>query len=69
MHLLKEGRGLWSDSHFKVPGWVIARGDLLVGLGAFSLSLKALTMDGGKVWPFSQISTSFLIFSYEQPSL
>jgi hypothetical protein len=40
------------------------RVNLLVGLGAFSLSLKELTIEIGNVWPFSQISTSFLIFSF-----
>lgn len=30
----------------------------------FSLSLKPSIMSAGKVWPFSQMSTSFLIFSY-----
>jgi hypothetical protein len=38
--------------------------NLLVGLGAFNLSLKELTIEVGNVWPFSQISTSFFIFSY-----
>lgn len=43
--------------------------NLLVVRGAFSFSLNELTMEGGNVWPFSQISTSFFIFSYEQPSM
>lgn len=30
-----------------------------------SFSLNPLSMSAGKVWPFSQISTSFLIFSYK----
>lgn len=38
--------------------------NLLVGLSAFNLSLKELTMEAGNVCPFSQISTSFLSFSY-----
>ena len=32
--------------------------------GVFSFSLKELSICKGKVWPFSQISMSFLIFSY-----
>jgi len=47
-----------------LPGGVV---EAFVSLGAFSLSLNELTMEAGNVWPFSQISTSFLIFSYEQP--
>lgn len=38
----------------------------LLGLGAFSFSLNEATMEGGNVWPFSQMSTSFFSFSYEQ---
>jgi len=38
---------------------------LWVGDGAFSLSLYGVSMASGKVAPFSQISTSFLIFSYK----
>jgi hypothetical protein len=44
------------------------RVNILVGRGAFSVSLNELTMEGGNVWPFSQISTSFFIFSYGQSS-
>jgi hypothetical protein len=44
-----------------LPGGVV---EAFVGLGAFSLSLKELTIEVGNVWPFSQISTSFFIFSY-----
>jgi len=44
-----------------LPGGVV---DAFVGLGAFNLSLKELTMEVGNVWPFSQISTSFFIFSF-----
>jgi hypothetical protein len=36
---------------------------LLCAAGVLSFSLKELSMERGKVWPFSQISTSFLIFS------
>lgn len=32
--------------------------------GALSFSLKDASKLGGNVWPFSQMSTSFLIFSY-----
>jgi hypothetical protein len=32
--------------------------------GALSLSLKDASKLGGKVWPFSQMSMSFFIFSY-----
>jgi hypothetical protein len=58
-----------------VSTWAVQSGEdkvrvnLLVGPGAFSFSLNELTMEGGNVWPFSQISTSFFIFSYEQPSM
>ena len=39
--------------------------NLLVGLGALNLSLNELTMEAGNVWPFSQMSTNFFIFSYK----
>lgn len=32
--------------------------------GALSFSRKDASRLGGNVWPFSQMSTSFLIFSY-----
>lgn len=38
--------------------------DVLGGDGALSFSLNDSIMGAGKVWPFSQISMSFLIFSY-----
>jgi len=34
------------------------------GRGALSFALNELIMAGGNVWPFSQMSMSFLIFSY-----
>lgn len=34
--------------------------------GALSFSLKDASKFCGNVWPFSQMSTSFLIFSYTQ---
>jgi hypothetical protein len=37
----------------------------LLGGGSFNLSLKVVSILRGKVWPFSQISMSFLIFSYK----
>jgi hypothetical protein len=33
--------------------------------GTFNFSLNEVSICKGKVWPFSQISTSFLIFSYK----
>lgn len=45
-----------------LPGGVV---DSFCCLGALSFSLNELTMEVGKVWPFSQMSTSFLIFSYK----
>lgn len=38
--------------------------DILGGEEAFTFSLKDSSIDAGKVWPFSQMSRSFLIFSY-----
>lgn len=52
--LLREGSGLAGG----LPGGVV---DWL-----FSFSLKPSIILGGKVCPFSQMSTSFLIFSYAQ---
>jgi hypothetical protein len=40
--------------------------DVLGGDGALSFCLNDSSMDGGKVWPLSQISRSFLIFSYRK---
>lgn len=40
-------------------------GCLLLDAGAFSFCLKDASMGAGKVYPRSQMSTSFLIFSYE----
>jgi len=39
---------------------------LLFRAGAFSFSLKSLIIWGGKVFPRSQMSTNFLIFSYSE---
>jgi hypothetical protein len=41
-----------------------SRINLLGAGGVFNFSLKDSRSLGGKVWPFSHISTSFLIFSY-----
>jgi hypothetical protein len=49
----------------RVTALALWGGNILVPRGAFSFSLNELTMEAGKVWPFSQISTSFFIFSYE----
>lgn len=38
---------------------------LLCEEGAFNLSLKDASIEAGNVYPRSQISTSFLIFSYK----
>ena len=40
------------------------KGILLFEAGALSLSLKEVSIWGGNVFPRSQISTNFLIFSY-----
>lgn len=47
----------------------VKEGNLPAGRGAFNFSLNELTMEAGNVWPFSQISTSFFIFSYVQASM
>lgn len=38
--------------------------DILGGGGALSFSLNESIIGAGKVWPFSHMSRSFLIFSY-----
>lgn len=38
---------------------------VIVLLCTFNFSLKEFSICAGKVWPFSQISMSFLIFSYK----
>lgn len=47
------------------PGMVLAGcvNNVLCG-GALSFSLKDSSIGVGNVWPFSQMSRSFLIFSY-----
>lgn len=42
---------------------ILSEDDVLGGGGALSLSLKDSIISVGKVWPFSQMSRSFLIFS------
>lgn len=48
-------------------GWRID-GNLLLTAGALSFCLKDSIRGTGNVWPFSQISMSFLIFSYTKES-
>jgi hypothetical protein len=55
MEASKPGGGL--------PGGVV---EALGGDGALSFCLNDSSMDGGNVWPLSQISRSFLIFSYRK---
>lgn len=40
--------------------------DLLDGCGAASFALNVSIICVGKVWPFSHMSSNFLIFSYTQ---
>lgn len=43
--------------------------DVLGGGGAVSFCLNASMVDAGNVWPFSQMSRSFLIFSYRREGI
>ena len=49
----------------RCKGSIIIEGDVLGGGGALVFSLNDSSIGAGNVWPFSQMSSSFLIFSYK----
>src|SRR3569833_655503 len=60
----------WQVRSIDACRWVESDGGILLfEAGAFSFSLKDWTICGGKVCPFSQISRSFLIFSWTKTTM